>query len=387
MIEATALVPAAGRGRRLGKEANKAFVSVAGKPILAHTLAVFETCKAVRDVVLVVGEREIEAAGELVDRFGFAKVSAVVAGGGERQDSVRSGLEHVRSSVVAIHDAARPFVTSDIIVRSIERALEMGACIAAVPVIDTIKRARPDGCVGKTIDRGALFAVQTPQTFRTELIRLAHGRAHTEGVYATDDAALVERLGEKVSIVDGSYENVKITTPADLEAAQRRLGVGSTRTGIGFDAHRLVEGRRLVLGGVEIEYEKGLLGHSDADVMLHALSDALLGAAALGDIGKHFPDSDAAYKDASSLNLLSQVGDLLRARGWRIVCVDTVLACERPKIARYVDEMAGNISHALGIPPDAVSIKATTTEGMGYIGRGEGISCYAVANIECGGLG
>lgn len=380
MKKISVLIPAAGRGERFGRPQNKVFTPVAGKPILAHTIAAFEGCDAVGEIILIVGEREIEAAGEIVGRFGFVKVRHIVAGGAQRQDSVRNGLEKAAYDVIAIHDAARPMVTCDIIERSIEAALESGACIAAVPVIDTIKSAA-DGVVSGTVDRSNLWSVQTPQTFRAEVIREAYEKAYADGYYATDDAALVERMGHPVAIVQGSYDNIKITTPSDLELASMKLGGGEIRTGIGLDVHQLVEGRKLILGGIEIEYEKGLLGHSDADVMLHAIADACLGAAAMGDIGRHFPDTDPQYRGISSMTLLQHVGELIGCEGWRVGNVDVVLACQRPKIAPFIPEMTANVANCLNIFENQVSIKGTTTEGLGYIGRGEGISCYAVVTL------
>ena len=381
MREACALIPAAGRGERLGRAANKVFAAVAGKPILAHTLSVFESCGAVGEIILVVGEREVEAARDLAGRFGFAKVREIVTGGPHRQDSVRRGLEKVTSDVVAIHDGARPMVTGGMISASIEKAREGGACIVAVPVVDTIKSVSADQTVTGTLDRTNLFAVQTPQTFRTDLIRSAYDRAYADGVYATDDAALVERLQEKVFIVAGSPDNIKITTPADLELASTKLGGAETRTGIGLDVHALLEGRKLLLGGVEIDSEMGLAGHSDADVMLHAIADACLGAAALGDIGRHFPDTDPAYKGISSLKILTRVAEMLSREGWQVVNVDAVLACEQPKIAPFVSRMIHRISECLDTDPGRISVKGTTTEGLGCVGRGEGIACFAVAAL------
>ena len=381
MREACALIPAAGRGERLGRGANKVFATVAGKPILAHTLSVFESCDDVGEIVLVVAEREVETARDLAGRFGFSKVREVVTGGPHRQDSVRRGLEEVTSNVVAIHDGARPMVTCSMISASIEKAREAGACIVAVPVVDTIKSADADETVTGTLDRTDLVSVQTPQTFRTDLIRFAYERAYADGVYATDDAALVERLQEKVFIVAGSPDNIKITTPADLELASMKLGGGETRTGVGLDVHALVEGRKLVLGGVEIEFETGLAGHSDADVVLHAIADACLGAAALGDIGRHFPDTDPAYDGISSLKILSRVAEMLSSEGWQVANVDVVVACERPKIAPFVSKMVGNIAECLDTDPTRVSVKGTTTEGLGFAGCGEGIACFAVATV------
>jgi 2-C-methyl-D-erythritol 2,4-cyclodiphosphate synthase/2-C-methyl-D-erythritol 4-phosphate cytidylyltransferase len=358
------------------------FAEIAGKPILAHTLSVFESCDVVGEIVIVTGASEIEAAGELVGRFGFAKVRHMVAGGAHRQDSVNRGLEHVTSDIVAIHDAARPMVTCEIIERSIEEARRSGACIAAVPVIDTIKSANEQGIVSGTIDRCNLYSIQTPQTFRTELIRRAYEQAFADGFYATDDAALVERIGENVVIVEGSYDNIKITTPSDVELASMKLGGGEQRTGLGFDVHALVEGRKLILGGLEISHEKGLAGHSDADVLVHAIMDALLGAAALGDIGRLFPDSNAAYKGISSMALLARVGKLLAQNGWLVVNIDAVVICERPKIAPHVPKMVRGIAESLNTEPDKISVKGTTTEKLGFTGRGEGIACQAVATVR-----
>ena len=382
MKRISVLIPAAGRGERFGSGANKVFATIAGKPILAHTLSVFESCDAVDEIIIVVGENEIEVADKIVGHFGFTKVRGIIAGGSQRQDSVRNGLAEVTGDIVAIHDGARPMITHKIIIDSISKASEMGACIAAVPVIDTIKSACADGIVKDTIDRSNLYAVQTPQTFRVDLIRKAYEHAYAQDFYATDDAALVERLGEKVAIVQGSYDNIKITTPSDVDLACAKLGGGETRTGIGFDVHAFAENRKLVLGGVEIEHEKGLLGHSDADVMLHAIADACLGAAALGDIGKHFPDTDPQYKGISSLKLLSHVTDLISKEGWKVVNIDAVLACEKPKISSHVPEMVRKISESLRTDPSRVSVKGTTTERLGFTGRGEGIACYAIAVLS-----
>lgn len=401
MTKASALIPAAGRGERFGSGRNKVFFEIAGKPILAHTLDVFERCGAIEEIVIVTGEDDIEAVGDIVDRFGFGKVSAVVPGGEQRQDSVRSGLKHITGDVVAIHDAARPLVTCEIVEASVAEAERSGACIAAVPVIDTIKSASQDRVIESTVDRSNLYAVQTPQTFRTELIRRAYERAYADEVYATDDAALVERIGEAVTIIPGSYDNIKLTTPADIAVAECRLsqcperaepveargmrpdldGGSEMRVGIGLDVHAFAEGRKLVLGGVEIPFEKGLAGHSDADVLLHAIADALLGAAALGDIGRHFPDTDPAYKGISSLKLLGHVNDLLDAEGWQVVNVDSIVICERPKIAAHVPEMQRLIADCLAISPTRVSVKGTTTERLGFAGRGEGIAAEAVVGV------
>ncbi len=357
------------------------FAPVAGKPILAHTLSVFELCSAIDEIVLVVGKHEIEAAGDLVGRFNCGKVKSIVAGGSQRQDSVYNGLAAVTGDIVAIHDAARPMVTCEIIERCVAAAREFEACIAAVPVIDTIKVADAQGAVAGTIDRSNLWSVQTPQAFSTQLVRAAYERAYADAFYATDDAALVERLGHKVSIVEGSYDNIKITTPADMSLASLKLTGNEMRTGMGMDVHAFAESRKMVLGGVEIDHPTGLAGHSDADVVLHAIADACLGAAALGDIGRHFPDTDPQYKGISSLKLLGHVAELIAAEGWRLVNVDATVVCERPKIAPHAAEMAQQIADCFGVEAGRISVKGTTTEKLGFTGRGEGIACYAVASI------
>ncbi len=384
MTKTSALIAAAGSGERLGKGVNKAFVEVAGKPILAHTLSTFEACDSVGEIIIITGMCEIEAAVDLVGRFNFRKVTHIVAGGAQRQDSVRNGLAKASFDIIAIHDAARPMVTCDIIERSIAMAMQMGACVAAVPVIDTIKSSSGDGIVGKTIDRSSLYSIQTPQTFRAELIRRAYDQAQLDGFYATDDASLVEHIKEKVAIVQGSYDNIKITTPSDLAIAECNLqnSRSEIRTGLGFDVHAFAKDRKLVMGGVEIEHEMGLAGHSDADVVLHAIADALLGAAALGDIGQHFPDTDPKYKGASSLELLEFVCDLIAAEGYCIANIDAVIICERPKIAPHALEMRRRTAACMGLDISRVSIKATTTERLGFTGRGEGIACEAIATLS-----
>ncbi len=376
------ILPAAGKGTRFGSSGNKVFADLAGKPILAHTIAAFESCDFVEEIIVVAGLDDLGMVRAVVSKFGFKKVTAVVEGGDQRQDSVRNGLSHANCEIVAIHDAARPFVTRGLILETVLCAQQDGACIAAVPVIDTIKRVNPDRRVTDTPTRDGLWAVQTPQTFRAELIRRAYDDAYNAGVWATDDSALVERIGVEVKVVRGDYTNIKITTPADMLVANAAAGSGEVRTGLGYDVHRLVEGRKLILGGVEIPFERGLLGHSDADVLTHAVCDALLGAAGLGDIGKLYPDTDGKYLGVSSLELLADVAVRVREAGWDVLNVDVVLIAERPKIAPYSAQMAANISERIGIGADRVSIKGTTTEGLGFTGRGEGIACQAVATVR-----
>lgn len=387
MTATSAVIPASGRGRRLDRPYNKVFLPLAGKPMVARTLSVFQNCGAVGEIVLVVNEDELDQASDLVRDHALSKVTCITPGGIVRQDSVRNGLGQISpdSAMVIIHDAARPLVTEDIIIASIDAAAKSGAAIAAVPVIDTIKTS-PDGrCVSGTPDRSQLYAVQTPQTFDRRLIESAYQRAYADGYVGTDDASLVERLGEPIAIVPGSYENIKVTTPPDVATAEAVLAArgGSqgpaVRIGHGYDVHRFAQGRPMFLGGVEFPGEEGLLGHSDADVMIHAVMDALLGAAGLPDIGRLFPDTDAAFKDIRSTELLRRVAARIAELGWRIGNVDATLIAERPKIAKRVPEMQRVMAESLGVSPSQVGVKASTAEGLGFVGEGLGIECHAVA--------
>ncbi len=385
-----AIIPASGRGRRVGNGYNKAFLPVAGKPLVVHTLGVFQDCEAISEIVLVVNEDKLEQAADTVREYQLSKVSAIVAGGEVRQDSVRNGLRKVSSEadVVAVHDGARPLVTEETISACVEAARESGAAIAAVPVIDTIKSS-PDGqFVAATLERERLYAVQTPQAFSRRLIEIAYDRAYADGYFGTDDASLVERLCEPVAIVRGSYENIKVTTPPDVVTVEAiiaaRSGVrGPTmRVGHGYDVHRFAEGRKLFLGGVKFPGNEGLAGHSDADVLLHAVMDAILGAAGAGDIGGLFPDTDPSYKDVRSTVLLRKVAELTTELGWRVRNVDVTLVADRPRIASHAGRMREIIAQALNIDPTQVNLKASTSEGLGFVGEGLGIECHAVALLH-----
>ena len=290
---------------------------------------------------------------------------------------------------MAIHDGARPLVTAEVIARTLESAKKYGSGVATVPLKDTVKRVNEGGVVVDTPPRDALRAVQTPQTFEAELIRRAHA-AYALGERATDDAALAERMGVEVRLTEGDVENIKLTTPEDMLLARqvilRREGQKEekpmVRIGHGYDVHRLTEDRKLILCGVEIPYTLGLLGHSDADVALHALMDAMLGAMALGDIGRHFPDTDPAYKGADSGRLLDHVVALLEEKGYVVGNVDVTIICQSPKLKDYIEQMRQNVARHLKVDADCVNIKATTTEKLGFEGEGLGISSHAVACIE-----
>jgi 2-C-methyl-D-erythritol 4-phosphate cytidylyltransferase/2-C-methyl-D-erythritol 2,4-cyclodiphosphate synthase len=286
-----------------------------------------------------------------------------------------------RADIVVIHDAARPFVDEQTIRRTIAAAAEWGAAIAAVGAQDTVKRAGSDGVITATLRREEICLAQTPQAFRTGLLREALA---IEGE-ATDEAALVERAGHPVRVVEGDPRNLKITTAADLVMAERLLGVPEVpalRIGNGYDLHRLVAGRPLILGGVTIPFEKGLQGHSDGDAVCHAVTDAVLGAVGAGDIGRHFPDTDPAWKGANSLGLLRQAAAIVRSRGFGVVNVDVVVIAQRPKLVPHIDAMRAHLAEALGCEVDRISVKGKTNEGVDSMGAGESIAVHAIALLN-----
>lgn len=392
MKTATAVLVAAGASRRMGFD--KLRVLLDGRPVLQHSLEAFDAHPLIQELVLVTGPDD-----SLARRLaaGCHKPVRLVRGGATRAESAAAGVRAAGGGLVAIHDAARPFVSAQVITAALRAADALGAAAPAVPVKDTIKIAgkpagepageipgEPAGCapaqdapllVRATPPREALFAVQTPQCFlrQTYLELLAAAEAAGSLPALTDDCQLFEQAGRPVALTPGDYANYKITTAEDLK------GEGGMRIGHGYDVHRLVEGRALILGGVAIPYPKGLLGHSDADVLTHAVMDALLGAAALGDIGQHFPDSDPAYKGADSLALARAVAQKLAAAGWRVGNLDATVLCQAPKLAPHIPAMRKNLADALGLEPGQVSVKATTEERLGFTGAGEGIAAHAVA--------
>ncbi len=394
------IIAAAGAGTRLGADTPKLFVDLGGKPLVCHALEVFEHCSAVDRIILVVPPGiETKVQAEIVDRFHSGKVVEIVPGGVSRAESVYAGLGTVGSGIqtVLIHDGARPFVSEDLVLRVLHAAELSGAAVPGIPSTDTLKRVQ-DGVAVATLDRSRILRIQTPQAFQYELLKEAHDRARDLGETATDDSVLVEKLGTHVRVVSGSPLNFKITTRENLQLARAllaargrdlRIGYGmdaqtDLRIGYGMDAHRLVSGRKLILGGIEIPYEKGLEGHSDADVLAHAIGDAILGALALGDLGRHFPDTDVQYKDCSSLRLLERIMVMARAKGADIQNVDSTVTAEAPKLAPHIEPMRKKLGEALGLPPERVSVKATTSEGMGFCGRGEGIEARAVVLVRVG---
>jgi len=380
--QAAAVIVAAGRGERLGATIPKAFVAVAGVPMLLHAARRVALSPEVGRIVVVVGASDVDRARMLLMQHGVRNVTAVVPGGAHRQDSVFAGLSHLGEAPVAVvHDGARPLVPPDVVTAVIQAAAEAGAASAGLPVRETVKLV--DGADARqTLDRDRLWVAHTPQAFRTALLREAHHRAKAEGFYGTDDAVLVERLGYAVRMVEDSPRNLKVTVPADLDLAEAYAGQRQiVRTGIGYDAHRLALGRLLRVGGVEIPWPRGLAGHSDADVLAHAIMDALLGGAGLGDLGRHFPPGDPAFRGADSIELLRRVAAMAAGAGWRVVHVDSTVLAEAPRLAPYIPQMRERLAAALGVDSSAVNVKATTTEGMGAIGRGEGIAAHAVATL------
>ena len=383
-MHVTAIIAAGGAGLRLGAGVPKQLLDVGGTSILQRSVSAFGCHPEVDDVIVAL-PAELAAAPPISpdDGWGFR----VVVGGTRRQDSVANAFNAIdpRTEVVLVHDAARPLVTDDLISRAIHAAAEHGAAIAAQPVSDTVKRVRRDGAglaIVETIARESIFLAQTPQAFRVDVLRDAI--ALGASVEATDEAALAERAGHTVHIVEATSRNLKITTSEDLAEARRRLTSEPIRSmperiGTAYDLHRLVEGRKLILGGVEIPAARGALGYSDADVVCHVATDAILGAAALGDIGRHFPDTDPQWKDASSVDLLRQAVAIVHTAGFRVVNLDVVVILEKPKIAPYVDKIRVELARVLQILVDRVSVKGKTNEGVDAVGRGEAIAAHAVA--------
>ena len=391
-----AVIVAAGSGSRFGDTGPKQFLEVAGKTILRHCLDTFLGLDELKRIVVVLAPERVEEFRSGLSAPEALRVEAV-AGGPTRQESVFEGLKALDQrtvKVVAIHDAARPLVSPGLIRETLRVANgENCGAAACAPVQDTVKRAgikleNPE--VETTVERKNLWLAQTPQSFPLEMILEAHRLAREQGFRATDDASVCERLGLPVRIVASDAGNLKVTTHSDLPFMEYRLKRRTAeeehsmtlRIGEGYDVHRLVEGRPLVLGGVTVQHEKGLLGHSDADVLLHAVADSLLGAAALGDIGLHFPDTDARYAGADSAALLARVVDLLREKNFQPVNVDATLIAQSPKLAPYIEPMRRRIAEILSLPVGRVSVKATTHESLGALGRAEGIAARAVSLVR-----
>ncbi len=386
MRRVTALIVAAGRGSRFGGPLPKQYALLDGEPVLRRTIAAFQATPSVDQVIVVIGSGD-DARYKAATRG--LSLPAPVPGGSSRQQSVLHGLEALAAQApdfVAIHDAARPFV----------RPAEIEACLAAasadgidgailgIPLADTLKRVGEGQTITETVPRRDLWRAQTPQVFRFARLLAAHRAAASlaadEATALTDDAAVAERAGLSLVMVAGSEDNRKITTTADLSLPHME-----TRTALGFDVHGFAPGNAVMLGGVAIAHTHALAGHSDADVALHALTDAVLGTIGAGDIGKHFPPSDPQWRGASSDRFLRHAIDLVTTRGGRIVHLDVTIVCEAPKVGPHRDAMVNSIAAIAGVASGRVSVKATTTEGLGFTGRREGIAAQAIATVELPG--
>ncbi len=403
-----ALIVAAGRGTRLAEAANgpKQYADLGGQAMLARTLAAFLTHPRIGAVLTAIHPDDrpaydsvVQTLTDTLDARLAGKLRSPVPGGATRQESVRWGLEALAGvkgtlaeTIILIHDAARPFVSARVIDQVLEGVARSGGAIAALPVVDTLKKESPGAAgstpslVGETLPRDGLWRAQTPQGFRLNDILAAHATAAAAARNDfTDDAAIAEWAGLPVALVPGEEANAKITTAADLAAARQRVEQErqpmETRIGNGFDVHRFADGNSVWLCGVEIPHERRLDGHSDADVGLHALTDAILGALGDGDIGQHFPPSDPQWKGAASHIFLADAARRVANRGGRIVNVDVTLLCERPKVGPHREAMRGRLAEILGIDIERVAVKATTTERLGFTGREEGIAAIASAAV------
>ena len=389
-LHTAALIVAAGRGIRAGSgNVPKQYLPLAGTPILARTLATFLAHPAIDRVMVVIGDGDGEIYRSIAPQHD--KLMAPVTGGDTRQDSVRNGLAVLaatRAARVLIHDAARPFASPALVGRVVAALGTADAVVPTVPVASTLKRVDATGHVMATVPRDQLQAAETPQGFAFDAILAAHNKARDTAHAFTDDAAVAEWAGMAVVAVPGEPGNIKLTTAHDIEAAERRLtaeaalALGDVRTGIGYDIHAFGPGFEVILGGVAVPHSRGLVGHSDADVVLHALTDAVLGAIGDGDIGQHFPPSDPQWKGASSDRFLADAAARVARRGGTIAHLDVALVTEGPKVAPYREAIRARIAAIAGIAVERVGFKATTSEGLGFIGRREGIAAHAVATVR-----
>ncbi len=379
MVKCAVLVVAAGRGRRFGGDIPKQYLDLGGRTVLRHSLAAFAVHPRIHWIRAVIhpDDREMYDASAM-----GLHVLEPVHGGETRQDSVRFGLESLAQynpDIVLIHDGARPMIDAGTISRVINALETHPGAIPALPVADTLKRGQ-EGVITQTVDRANLWRAQTPQGFDFQKILSSH--MQSAGRELTDDAAVLEQAGGTVALVLGAEENLKITTLADLARVTAKLGgTGEFRTGNGFDVHAFEPGDGVWLCGVKVPHDRGLKGHSDADVAMHALTDAILGAISAGDIGHHFPPSDPQWKGCESHVFLSHAVNLVQGLGGRITHVDITIICERPKVGPYRPHMQSRLSELLQVNESRVSVKATTTEGLGFTGRQEGIAAHATATI------
>lgn len=382
--EFVVILPAAGMGKRMGFGQPKAFLPLSGRTILYHTISCFLPLQEVKKIIIALPE-SLKDIGQVNNQLPQDSRICFVEGGNERLNSIQNALALVENEAyVAVHDAVRPFVSVSDIKAVFNEAISKGAAILATPSANTLKKVQKNGIVSQTLDREEIWQALTPQVFKTEIIKDAYLKASKNKLFGTDDASLVEAAGYEVAIIKGDSENIKLTYPSDLTSAEHKINQSKPmyRIGTGYDIHQLVSGRKLILGGVEIPFEKGLLGHSDADVLIHAIIDAITGALSLGDIGSHFPDTDKAYKNIDSRILLRKAYDLMHKEGYSIVNVDSTIVAQRPKLRDYIDRMRKIIASDLKTEIKNISVKATTSEKIGFVGREEGMSANAVVLLS-----
>lgn len=377
-----AIIVAAGNSTRM--KSDKMLLPLLGMSVIARTVNVFSECGFFDEIILVSSEKNMNILDEEMKLHNLSV--KIVKGGKTRGESSFSGILCAESEFVMIHDGARALITEDIIKSTLDACILYGGSAPVVTPKDTIKKLTSDGMISSTVERSLCGAIQTPQGFNKELIKKAYEKY---GYGETDDCAVAEKSGLKIKTVSGSYENIKLTTPEDILTARQilldregRKGQCSMRIGTGFDTHRLTSGCDLIIGGTHIDYEKGLLGHSDADVLIHAVIDALFGAAALGDIGTHFPDSDERFRGISSMLLLEKAAQKVRQAGFEIGNIDTTIIAQAPKMAPFIETMQKNLATAMDIDLSCVSVKAKSNEHMGFTGRGEGIEARAIALLN-----
>ena len=385
-----AIIPAGGIGDRMGLSFPKQFYELFGTPILARTVQAIAVEQSIKQVILVCPASHLNETRTLVKQYQLP-VTDIVTGGQTRQDSVKAGLSAVKegTDLVLVHDAARPLVHLEIIQNCIDAINRHGAAIVALQAKDTLKSVDQKGIISETIDRSHIWQAQTPQGAKTELLLQAFTKAEKDGSQDTDEASLLEKCNIPVAVVEGSEKNIKITRPEDIPIAeailmnqQKSLPQTQMKIGHGYDAHQLVGGRPLVLGGVTIPHNKGLAGHSDADVLTHALCDAILGALGKGDIGQHFPDTDQQYKGISSLKLLEKIVMPMKENQFSLANADITVVAQKPKLAPFLSEMTTNLAGTCEVDAENINIKATTTEKMGFTGREEGIEAHTIVLLR-----
>ena len=381
-MHVSAIIAAGGRGLRFGGAEPKQLLSLGGEPILKRSVDAYLNCDLVSDVVVALPADLARRPPVYLQHR--SKPVTIVDGGERRRDSVANGFARTpeHADIIVIHDAARPLVSDAVIRRTIAAAAESGAAIAALQARDTIKRVGDRDAITATLPRDDIYLAQTPQAFRASVLR----DALRLGADATDEAMLAEQAGYVVRVVEGDPRNLKITTPDDLTMAEQFVAgaaqAPALRIGNGYDLHRLVVGRPLILGGVRIPFEKGLAAHSDGDVICHAVTDAVLGAAGAGDIGRHFPDTDSAWENADSIELLRRAAAIVRDAGYAIGNVDVVVIAQKPKLAPHVEAICGNVAGALGCDASQISVKGKTNEGVDSMGAGDSIAVHAVALLS-----